>query len=61
MDTTRYYKIKEVADILNAHRNTVYNMVVTGEIEATKIRNAWRISQESLDVYIRSRSNKTHA
>lgn len=42
------YSIKEVANILNFHWQTVRNMILRGEIKATKIGRQWRISEKEI-------------
>ena len=36
--------VRQVADRLSVHVNTVHSMIQSGELAATKVRNQWRIA-----------------
>lgn len=42
------FSLKQVAEILGVHRNTIYNMVVRGEIKAVKVGRDFRITEEEV-------------
>jgi len=43
-----YHTVQEVAELLRLSRRTVYRMIESGELEATKVGREWRVSEESL-------------
>lgn len=47
-----YYTVKEVAEMLKLHAQTVHKLVITGEIQSIKIGKSRRITQEQLDTFI---------
>jgi excisionase family DNA binding protein len=53
---TKFYTVEEVADILRVSTATVRNLIASGELAATQVGRQYRISQESLDDYIRRHS-----
>ncbi len=46
------YTIKEVAKILKVSDDTVRRMIDSGELEAFKVHNQWRIRKEVLDRFM---------
>jgi len=46
------YTVKEVAEMLKMHKQTVHNMVIKGDIESIKIGKMRRITQEQLDRFL---------
>lgn len=46
------YTVKEVAEMLKMHKQTVHNMVIKGELESIKIGKMRRITQEQLNRFI---------
>ena len=55
---TRLLSIKEVIEILNISRATLYRMIDAGEIKAYKIGKGVRFKQEEIEEYINSRHIK---
>ncbi len=51
---TRLLSIKEVIEILNIGRATLYRMIDAGEIKAYKIGKGVRFKQEEIEKYINS-------
>ena len=51
--------LKEVADKLGMHYNTIYNYVRAGELKAVKFKKVYRIEEEELEKFIRSKKFKT--
>jgi len=54
MSTNDIMTIRQVAERLQVHVNTVYNYISRGDLKAVKLsRNGrWRIFKEDLDVFI---------
>ena len=52
----KFYKVKELADLLRVHINTVYNWIYSKELPATKIGRGYRVSQEQLDQFLKSKN-----
>lgn len=56
------YTIKEVAELLNSSVHTIYNMIISGTLEAYTIgvkgskKPVYRITKEALSKYIKTRS-----
>ena len=49
---------QEVADKLKVDIETVRRLVQKGKLKAYKIGNAWRISDDDLNSFIKERSNQ---
>jgi len=47
-----FLTVKEVASFLRIAERTIYELVYIGEIDATKIRGAWRIPRSALLEYL---------
>ena len=47
-DKPVYYTIKEAAEIINVHENTIRNWIESGTLQAIHIGDIWRIPKESL-------------
>lgn len=43
-DPNHLLTVRQVADRLSVHVNTVHSMIQSGELAATKVRNQWRIA-----------------
>ncbi len=41
--------IKETADILGVHWQTVRKLVISGELKAVKVGRQWRIEEETIE------------
>jgi excisionase family DNA binding protein len=54
----RYLSVRQSAARLGVSEKTVYRMIWNKEIEAHYIRGGWRISEEALDTYMTSHSNR---
>ncbi|HOJ43275.1 MAG TPA: helix-turn-helix domain-containing protein [Syntrophorhabdaceae bacterium] len=50
-----FYKLERAAEILNVSYLTVYRLIVSGEIDATKIAGVWRIPKQALINYLERR------
>lgn len=51
------FNLKEVADILRVSKQTVYNHIWAGKLNATKCGKEYRVTREDLDDYIRHGHN----
>ena len=49
----RMYSIREAQDMLGVSDDTIRRMIKSGELDAVKIRDRWRIHKESLDKYLK--------
>lgn len=47
-------KVKEVADVLNVSRPTVYSLISSGKLPCHRFETAIRVSQKDLDAYIKT-------
>ncbi len=45
--------LKDLQELLHIGKNTALRLVQSGEIEAFRVRNQWRIPQECVMTYIR--------
>jgi excisionase family DNA binding protein len=43
------YTVKELADYLRIHTNTIYRWIRAGKIEAIQVGTNYRITQEAVD------------
>ena len=51
-----YMTPKEVMNLLYIGRNTFYKLVNTGELSAFRVGKLWRVSRESLQMFVDGRS-----
>ena len=51
-----FLSIQEAASILGVGYQTLYRLVVVGEISATKVAGIWRIPRRALLEYLEARS-----
>lgn len=54
----RMLSLIEARQILGVSRNTMYELVRTGEVPARKIGDVWRIREDVLDKYTRKVENR---
>ena len=52
--SVKVYTIREVAMLLKLHYHTVNNLIKKGELEAIKIGNQYRITEEALQEYLKT-------
>ena len=45
--------LKKLQELLHIGKNTALRLVQSGEIEAFRVGNQWRITKESIQKYIR--------
>ena len=53
-----FYRVDEVAEVLNSSSRTVYRLIADGELLAFRVRSSLRVKQESLDIYIKAQIQK---
>lgn len=51
--------LKDVADKLGLHYNTIYNYVRSGELKAIKFKKVYRVEEVELDKFIEDKKVKT--
>ena len=51
-----YMTPKEVMNLLYIGKNTFYKLVNTGELSAFRVGKLWRVSRESLQMFVDGRS-----
>lgn len=49
---TKHFKVKQVADYLQLHWQTILKLIRQGELPAAKIGGRYRISKEDLHEFI---------
>ena len=49
--TERYYTVQQIADKLNIHFRTVYNLIYTGQLASIRVGRIHRISQDHLNAF----------
>ena len=47
--------VSELAQVLRVSYSTAYRAVISGEIDATKVRGVWRVPKSALIVYLQQR------
>ena len=52
MEEIRVYTPEETAQLLKVTRRSIYTYLKSGKLEAVKIGNGWRISQEALEKFL---------
>lgn len=51
-----YFTIKQVAEHLQVHSNTIAKLIRERKITAVKVAGVWRISQIALNAYLENRT-----
>lgn len=57
MKSNSFYTVTQVAELLQVHWQTVLNYIRGGKLQAIKLGKGYRISKESLDLFIRQSSS----
>lgn len=57
MANNEFLTVKQVAEILKVHWQTVLNYIKNGKLKALRLGKGYRIAKESLDLFIKT--NKT--
>lgn len=52
MAEVKVYTLKEVTEILQVSRRTVYNYIKADQLKAAKIGSGWRVTQRALDEFL---------
>ena len=47
----RFYSVQQIADKLNIHFRTVYNLIYTGQLPSIRVGRVYRISQDHLNAF----------
>jgi len=51
--TGKLLTIKEVQDRLNVSDESVYRLIRSGKLEAIRVGNLWRVSEEALQEFLK--------
>lgn len=51
--TAKIMTLAEAAEFLHTSYSTVYRLVMDGELDAFRLRNAWRTSTAACEAYVR--------
>jgi excisionase family DNA binding protein len=54
----KIYTLKEVADILRISVRTVYRMIKSGELDAFRVRDEYRVQKSTLEAFIARRGER---
>jgi excisionase family DNA binding protein len=57
--TPQVYTVPEVAAILKVNPQTVYRLLSAGKMRGFKVGDAWRVSQEQLEAFMRGEDGAT--
>ena len=49
----KLYTVKEVTEIMNVHRYTIYRHIDEGLLKATKVGKSYRIKESDLKYYLK--------
>ena len=47
----RFYSVQQIADKLNIHFRTVYNLIYSGQLPSIRVGRVHRISQDHLNAF----------
>ena len=47
----RFYSVQQIADKLNIHFRTVYNLIYSGQLSSIRVGRIHRISQDHLNAF----------
>lgn len=54
-----FHTVKQVAAKLNVHWQSVHNYIKRGELEAFKVGNGYRISNDAIEAFLENRKVKS--
>ncbi len=54
----KFLTLKEVAEKLSVHRETIVRYIKEGRIPAIKLKRTWRIPEDELEQFTRGRRHK---
>ena len=52
------YTVPEVAEHLYVGKNTIYNLLRNGDLAGFRVGRSWLITKDSLDTFIRKKTEK---
>lgn len=55
---TKIYTLGEVMELLKVTRRTLYNHINEGKLDAFKVGDRWRVTEESLRKYLTQNTTK---
>lgn len=55
--STKYYSVKETANLLGVHWQTVHNAIGRGELRALKLGRGYRISERAIEDFVKGRTS----
>jgi len=58
MKNNNLYTVQQVADLLQVHWQTILNYIKKGKLESIKLGKGYRISQDSLNQFMKNNSSK---
>ena len=53
----QYLSVKQMAEILQVSRRTIYRMIDSGKLPAYKLDRDWRIAKEDIDQFLEKRKH----
>lgn len=56
--TIHLYTLKEVCDVVQLSRRTIYNYLKDGSLKAVKVGSQWRVTEEELKAFISRRAGQ---
>jgi len=58
MDNKMVVEIDGLCELMSIGKNTAYNLLTSGEIDAFKIGTVWKVPVKSIDEYINRKCNE---
>lgn len=59
MENNEFYTVKQVAELLKVHWQTVLNYIKNGKLKAVKLGKGYRISKGALDEFIKDNQTQS--
>jgi len=56
----RFYSVQQIADKLNIHFRTVYNLIYTGQLSSIRVGRVYRVSEFQFYRFLRSEDQTSH-
>lgn len=57
--TMKIYTLGEIMELLKVTRRTLYNHINEGKLDAFKVGDRWRVTEESLKKYLTQNATKS--
>ena len=54
----QYLTVKQMAEILQVSRRTIYRLIDSGKLPAYKLDRGWRIAKEDINQFLEKRINR---